>query len=98
MVRSLCAKKDVEPSVYQENMPTVDQHNSFKASCTLHDKQIGVSDPPTMPVDSQECKLFIIDELHGGQLLVAIESAWMESLPTDTVHGCDTLEIHKLDS
>ncbi|GMN52549.1 hypothetical protein TIFTF001_021692 [Ficus carica] len=42
MVRDLCAKKDVEPSVDQENMPPVNQHNSFKASCTLHDKQPGV--------------------------------------------------------
>ncbi|GMN37684.1 hypothetical protein TIFTF001_042672 [Ficus carica] len=42
MVRGLYAKKDVEPSVYQENMPTVDQYNSFKTSCTLHDKQPGV--------------------------------------------------------
>ncbi|GMN56138.1 hypothetical protein TIFTF001_025249 [Ficus carica] len=87
IVCGLCAKKDVEPSVYQDNMPTVDQHNSFKASCTLHDKQPGVSDPPTMPVDSQECKLFIIDELQGGQLLIAIGRAWMGSLPTDTIHG-----------
>ncbi|GMN36381.1 hypothetical protein TIFTF001_042423 [Ficus carica] len=64
MVHGLCAKKDVEPSFYQEYMPTVDQHNSFKASCTLQEKQPG-----------------------GGQLLVAIGRAWMESLPTDTVHG-----------
>ncbi|GMN48626.1 hypothetical protein TIFTF001_017787 [Ficus carica] len=40
-----------------------------------------------MPVDSQECKLYIFDELHGGQLLVAFGRAWLESLPTDTVHG-----------
>ncbi|GMN66311.1 hypothetical protein TIFTF001_035406 [Ficus carica] len=75
MVHGLCAKKDVEPSVDQENMSTVDQHNSFKASCTLHDKQPGVSDSPTMPVNSQECKLSIKDELRGGQLLVAIGRA-----------------------
>ncbi|GMN69217.1 hypothetical protein TIFTF001_038266 [Ficus carica] len=52
MMRGLCAKKGVELSVDQQNMPTVDQHNNFKASCTLHDKQPGVSDPPAMPVDS----------------------------------------------
>ncbi|GMN32108.1 hypothetical protein TIFTF001_041682 [Ficus carica] len=40
-----------------------------------------------MLVDSQECKLYIFDELHGGQLLVAFGRAWLESLPTDTVHG-----------
>ena len=87
MVHGLCAKKDVEPSVDQENMPTIDQHNSFKASCTFHDKQPGVFDPPTMPVNSQECKLFIKDELQDGQLLVAIGREWIESLPIDTVHG-----------
>ena len=58
IVRGLCAKKYVEPLVDQENMPTIDQHNSFKSSCTLHDKQPRVSDPPSMPVESQECKLF----------------------------------------
>ena len=52
IVCGLCAKKDVEPSVDQENIPTVDQHNSFKASCTLHDKQPGVSNPPIMLIDS----------------------------------------------
>ncbi|GMN47766.1 hypothetical protein TIFTF001_016946 [Ficus carica] len=87
LVRGLCVKKDVEPSFYQENMATVDQHNSFKASCTLQEKQLGVSDPPTSPVDSQECKLYIVDEFHGGQLLVAFGRAWMESLPTYTIHG-----------
>ncbi|GMN47361.1 hypothetical protein TIFTF001_016550 [Ficus carica] len=70
LVRGLCANKDVEPSFDQENVPTVDQHNSFKASCSVQEKQHGVSDPPTMPVDSQECKLFIFDEVHGGQLFV----------------------------
>ncbi|GMN57784.1 hypothetical protein TIFTF001_026885 [Ficus carica] len=87
LVRGLCAKKDAEPLFYQENMPTVNQDNSFKANCTLQEKQPGVSDPPTMPVDSQECKLYIVDEIHGGQLLVTFGRAWMESLPTDTVHG-----------
>ncbi|GMN67507.1 hypothetical protein TIFTF001_036568 [Ficus carica] len=86
-VRGLCAKKDVEPSFYQENVPTVEQHNSFKASCAHQEKQPGVSDPSTMLVDSQECKLYIVDELHIGQLLFAFGRAWMESLPTDAVHG-----------
>ncbi|GMN63833.1 hypothetical protein TIFTF001_032884 [Ficus carica] len=87
LVHGLCAKKDVEPSFDQENVPTVDQHNSFKASCSVQEKQHGVSDPLTMPVDSQECKLYIFDELYGGQLLVAFGIAWLESLPTNTVHG-----------
>ncbi|GMN67078.1 hypothetical protein TIFTF001_036138 [Ficus carica] len=54
LVRGLCANKDVEPSFDQENVPTMDQHNSFKASCSVQEKQHGVSDPPTMQVDSQE--------------------------------------------
>ncbi|GMN58505.1 hypothetical protein TIFTF001_027607 [Ficus carica] len=87
LVCGLCVKKDVEPLFDQENVPTVDQCNSLKASCSIQEKQSGVSDQPTMPVDSQECKLYIFDELHGGQILVAFGRAWLESLPTDTVHG-----------
>ncbi|GMN73242.1 hypothetical protein TIFTF001_056069 [Ficus carica] len=66
LVHGLCAKKDAPPSFDQENVPMVDQHNSFKARCSIQEKQPRVSDPPTMPVDSQECKLYIFDELHGG--------------------------------
>ncbi|GMN51333.1 hypothetical protein TIFTF001_020476 [Ficus carica] len=69
--------RNVEPSVDPNNVPTVDQHNSFKASCSAQEKQHGVSDPPTMPVDSQECKLYIFDEVQGGQLLVAFGRAWL---------------------
>ncbi|GMN37005.1 hypothetical protein TIFTF001_042561 [Ficus carica] len=32
LVCGLCANKDVEPSFDPNNVPTVDQHNSFKAS------------------------------------------------------------------
>ncbi|GMN65391.1 hypothetical protein TIFTF001_034456 [Ficus carica] len=87
LVRGLCANRDVEPSVDPKNVPTVDQHNSFKASCSAQEKQDGVAEPPTMPVDSQECKLYIFNEVQGGQLLVAFGRVWLESLPTDTVHG-----------
>ncbi|GMN54105.1 hypothetical protein TIFTF001_023234 [Ficus carica] len=87
LVRGLCANKDVAPSIDPNNVPTVDQHNSFKASCSAQEKQHRVYDPPTMPVDSQECKLYIFDEVQGGQVLVAFGRAWLESLPTDTVHG-----------
>ncbi|GMN63753.1 hypothetical protein TIFTF001_032825 [Ficus carica] len=87
LVRGLCVKKDVEPSVDPNNVPTVDQHNSFMASCSAQEKQHGVSDLATMPVDSQECMLYIFDEVQGRQLLVAFGRAWLESLPTDTVHG-----------
>ncbi|GMN46344.1 hypothetical protein TIFTF001_015533 [Ficus carica] len=54
LVRGLCTNKDVEPSFDQENVPIVDQHNSYKASCSVQEKQHGVSNPPTMPVNSQE--------------------------------------------
>ncbi|GMN72152.1 hypothetical protein TIFTF001_052800 [Ficus carica] len=57
LVRGLCANKDVEPSFDPNNVRTMDQHNSFKASCSIQEKQHGVSNPPTMPVNSQE--------LHG---------------------------------
>ncbi|GMN73773.1 hypothetical protein TIFTF001_053079 [Ficus carica] len=87
LVRGLCANRDVEPSVDPKNVPTVNQHNSFKASCSAQERQDGVAEPPTMPVDSQECKLYIFDEVQGGQLLVAFGRVWLESLPTDTVHG-----------
>ncbi|GMN70935.1 hypothetical protein TIFTF001_055104, partial [Ficus carica] len=87
LVRGLYANKDVAPSVDPNNVPTVDQHNSFKASCSAQGKQHGVSDPPTMAVDSQECKLYIFDEVQGGRVLFAFGRAWLESLPTDTVHG-----------
>ncbi|GMN65598.1 hypothetical protein TIFTF001_034658 [Ficus carica] len=86
LVRGLCANRDVERSVDPKNVPTVDQHNSFKASCSAQEKQDGVAEPPTMPVDSQKCKLYIFDEVQGGQLLVAFGRVWLESLPTDTVH------------
>ncbi|GMN62964.1 hypothetical protein TIFTF001_032041 [Ficus carica] len=87
LVRGLCAKKDVEPSFDPNNVPTIDQHNNFKASCSVQEKQHGVSDPPTMPVESQKCKLYIFDEVHGGKLLVAFGRTWLESLPNDIVHG-----------
>ncbi|GMN59592.1 hypothetical protein TIFTF001_028683 [Ficus carica] len=87
LVHGLCANKDVASSVDPNNVPTVDQHNNFKASCSAQEKQHGVYDPPTMPVDSQECKLYIFDEVQGGQVLVAFGRTWLESLPTDTVHG-----------
>ncbi|GMN60111.1 hypothetical protein TIFTF001_029201 [Ficus carica] len=40
-----------------------------------------------MPADSQECKLFIKDELQSGQLLVAVGRAWMQRLPIDKSMG-----------
>ncbi|GMN27662.1 hypothetical protein TIFTF001_001744 [Ficus carica] len=53
----LCAKHGInrETMAEETTAPTVDQHNSFKASCTLNEKEVG--------------------------------SAYMDCVPTDTVHG-----------
>ncbi|GMN65970.1 hypothetical protein TIFTF001_035051 [Ficus carica] len=67
--------------------PTVDQHNSFKASCTLNEKEAGPSDPKPMPNASKECQLFLPDLVNGGDVLVTIGRAYMDCVPTDTVHG-----------
>ncbi|GMN54133.1 hypothetical protein TIFTF001_023252 [Ficus carica] len=67
--------------------PTVDQHNSFKASCTLNEKEAGPSDPNPMPNASKEFQLFLPDLVNGGDVLVAIGRAYMDCIPTDTVHG-----------
>ncbi|GMN58848.1 hypothetical protein TIFTF001_027940, partial [Ficus carica] len=66
---------------------TVDQHNSFKASCTLNEKEAGPSDLQPMPNASKECQLFLIDLVNGGDVLVAIGKAYMDCVPTDIVHG-----------
>ena len=34
LVRGICANKNVEPSLDPNNVPTVEQHNSFKVSCS----------------------------------------------------------------
>ena len=67
--------------------PTVDQHNSFKASCTLNEKEAGLLDPKPMLNASKECQLFIHDLVNRGDVLVAIGRAYMDCVPTDTVHG-----------
>ena len=67
--------------------PIVDQHNSFKASCILNEKGAEASDPKTMPNASKECHLFLPDIINGGDVLVANGRAYMERVPTDTVHG-----------
>ncbi|GMN62986.1 hypothetical protein TIFTF001_032058 [Ficus carica] len=67
--------------------PTVDQHNSFKVSYTLNEKEAGPSDPKPMPNASKECHLFLPDLVNRGNVLVAIGKAYMECVPTDTVHG-----------
>ncbi|GMN19646.1 hypothetical protein TIFTF001_039859 [Ficus carica] len=67
--------------------PTIDQHNSFKASCTLNEKEAGLSDPKPMPNASKECQLFLPNLVNGGDVLVAVGRAYMDCVPTDIVHG-----------
>ncbi|GMN28449.1 hypothetical protein TIFTF001_041174 [Ficus carica] len=88
-VQELCAKHGINRETMAEEMtaPTVDQHNSFKASCTLNEKEAGPSDPNPMLNASKECHLFIPDLVNGGVVLVAIGRAYVDCVPTDTVHG-----------
>ena len=88
-VQQLCAKHGINRETMAEDMtgPTVDQHNSLKASCTLNGKEAGPSEPnPTLNA-SKECHLFIPDLVNGGVVLVAIGRAYVDCVPTDTVHG-----------
>ncbi|GMN65517.1 hypothetical protein TIFTF001_034577 [Ficus carica] len=71
----------------ETNVPTVDQHNSLKASCTMNEKEAGPLDPKPMPNANKECQLFLPDLVNRGDVLVAIGRAYMECVPTDTVHG-----------
>ncbi|GMN31552.1 hypothetical protein TIFTF001_046526 [Ficus carica] len=88
-VQELCAKHGInrETMAEEQTGPTVDQHNSFKASCTLNEKGVEASDPKTMPNASKECHLFLPDLINGGDVLVATGRAYMECVPTDTIHG-----------
>ncbi|GMN19581.1 hypothetical protein TIFTF001_049931 [Ficus carica] len=88
-VQELCAKHGINRETMAEEMtaPTVDQHNSFKASCTLNEKEAGPSDPNPMLNASKECHLFIPYLVNGGVVLVAIGRAYVDCVPTDTVHG-----------
>ncbi|GMN43152.1 hypothetical protein TIFTF001_012353 [Ficus carica] len=87
-VHELCAKHGInrETMAEEQTAPTVDQHNSFKASCTLNEKGAEASDPKTMPNTSKECHLFLPDLINGGDVLAATGKAYMECVPTDTIH------------
>ncbi|GMN47377.1 hypothetical protein TIFTF001_016556 [Ficus carica] len=89
IVQELCAKHDInrETMAEEQTAPTIDQHNSFKASCTLNEKGAEASDPKTMPNASKECYLFLPDLINGGDVLAADGKAYMECVPTDTIHG-----------
>ncbi|GMN64664.1 hypothetical protein TIFTF001_033727 [Ficus carica] len=88
-VHELCAKHGInrETMAEEQTAPTVDQHNSFKASCTLNEKGAEASDPKTMSNASKECHLFLPDLINGGDVLAATGRAYMERVPTDTIHG-----------
>ncbi|GMN65297.1 hypothetical protein TIFTF001_034361 [Ficus carica] len=81
------ARYQPETMAEEQTAPTVDQHNSFKASCTLNEKGAEASDPKTMPNASKECHLFLLDLINGGDVLAATGRAYMEYVPTDTIHG-----------
>ena len=66
---------------------TVDQHNSFKASCTQNEKEHGLSNPQPTLNASKECQLFFYDTINGGVVLVVMGRVYMDYVPTDTVHG-----------
>ncbi|GMN19381.1 hypothetical protein TIFTF001_039791 [Ficus carica] len=88
-VQELCAKHGINrETMAEEAAPdAVDQHNSFKASCTLNEKDADAPDPQPMPNESKECQLFLTDFINGGEVLVALGRAYMDCVPTDTVHG-----------
>ncbi|GMN47682.1 hypothetical protein TIFTF001_016859 [Ficus carica] len=88
-VQELCAKHGINRETMAEETTalTIDQHNSFKASCTLNEKEVGPSDPKPMPNASKECQLFLPDLVNGGDVLVAIGRAYMDCVPTGIVHG-----------
>ncbi|GMN33445.1 hypothetical protein TIFTF001_041893 [Ficus carica] len=88
-VQELCAKHGINrETMAEEAAPeTVDQHNSFKASCTLNEKDADAPDLQPMPNESKECQLFLTDFINGGEVLVALGRAYMDCVPTDTVHG-----------
>ncbi|GMN69365.1 hypothetical protein TIFTF001_038431 [Ficus carica] len=72
----------------EENIPpTVDEHNSFKACCTQNEKKPGVSNLQPTPNATKEWQLFLDDTSNVRDVLVAIGRAYMDCVPTDTVHG-----------
>ncbi|GMN68349.1 hypothetical protein TIFTF001_037401 [Ficus carica] len=88
-VQELCAKHGINRETIAEETitPTVDQHNSFKANCTLNEKEAGASDLQPMLNTSKESQLFLTDLISGGDVLVAIRRAHIDCVLTNTVHG-----------
>ena len=88
-VHELCAKHSINRETMNEEntVPTVDQHNNFKASCTQNEKEPGRSGPQPMPNVSKECQLFLDITINGGVVLAAIGRVYMDCVPIDTVRG-----------
>ncbi|GMN75199.1 hypothetical protein TIFTF001_056382, partial [Ficus carica] len=83
----LRAKLGLTPMDGENVTPIVDQHHSFKASCTVDDKKLAVLSHDGELNEQHKCKLFVEDSINSGLMLAAIGKAWMESVPTDMVHG-----------
>ncbi|GMN70415.1 hypothetical protein TIFTF001_039458 [Ficus carica] len=83
-IQEIYAKQGIDQETMDEEntTPTVDQYNSFKASCTLNEKEFGVSDQQPTSNVNKECQIFLDDSINGGDVLVAIGGAYMECVPT----------------
>ncbi|GMN25091.1 hypothetical protein TIFTF001_047700 [Ficus carica] len=94
-VQELCVKHGInrETMAEETTAPTVDQDNSFKASCTLNEKEAGPLNPQPMPNTSKECQFFLTNLVNEGDVLVAIGRACMDCVPTDTVHGIPLVSV-----
>ena len=85
-IQEICAKHGIDRETMDDHTAlTVDQHNNFKASCTLNEKEPKVSDQQPMSNASKKCQLFFDDSINGGDVLVEIGNAYMECVPTNTV-------------
>ncbi|GMN19557.1 hypothetical protein TIFTF001_039838 [Ficus carica] len=85
--RNLRAKVGLAPMDEENVTLTVDQRHSCKASYTVDDKQLAVPSHDGESSEQHMCKLFVEDPINGGLMLAAIGKVWMESVPTDMVHG-----------
>lgn len=86
-------KKTSGPVDVEDRPPTVDQHNSYRASCSLNEIHVTPTTPQPDLIpqagneESRECLLFIDNEKGDNPLYVASGRVWVHSQPTDTIHG-----------
>ncbi|GMN66670.1 hypothetical protein TIFTF001_035727 [Ficus carica] len=86
----LCAKHGInrETMAKEAAAPTVDQHNSFKSSCTLNEKEVVASDPQPMPNASEGNVRVTISVLKHQRALIPIpmnEATYIEEAVGDFV-------------